>query len=119
MNGWSADQGDEKPRPSILDALRIIANLLEARERASIRRDKLRYAAEYSPSGMRWPVHISRKETKTLRRYGFSLRKIARLLKVSHTTVYRSLNGRKCRCGGCPKPRPYEEILGLTASTRA
>lgn len=113
MNGWGSGQPDENPRPSILDALRVVAQLLEARERAAARRDRLHYAAEYDPSGMRWPVHISRKEVKILRRHGFSLRRIARLLGVSHTTVYRSLDGRKCRCGDCPRPRTFEQILAI------
>ncbi len=59
---------------------------------------------------MRWPVHISRKEVKMLRRDGLPLREITRLLGVSHTAVYRSLNGRKCRCGDCPSSRTFEQI---------
>ncbi len=113
MNDTDADQPDHP----VLGLLRGVAQLLEAREQAATRRERLRHAAEYSPSGMRWPIHVSRKEVKMLRRYGLSLRETARLLKVSHTTVYRSLNGRKCRCGGCPRPRTYEEILGPWSRT--
>ncbi len=49
----------------------------------------------------RSPVHVDKDELSEHLNDGRSLRECARLLGVSHTTVWRHMNGYHCRCEDC------------------
>ncbi len=56
---------------------------------------------------------------KRLRRGDRSYREISDLLGVSSRQIRRIMDGRTCRCGGCPRPRKLDELLALTPKPRA